>query len=63
MKFDIALKIKAKHGKLQKFIDKIGWTQSEFAIKINYKNTSEVGKRLNICLGGKNELVMEEKQK
>ncbi len=29
--FAIALKIKAKHGILQKFIDEMNWTQSDFA--------------------------------
>lgn len=33
--FDIALKIKAKNGVLQDFIDKKGWTQSELARQIN----------------------------
>ncbi len=34
-KFEIAFKIKAKHGKLQRFIDDMGWTQSDFARNIN----------------------------
>ena len=34
MKFPIALKIRAKNGILQKFIDQMGWTQEEFARKL-----------------------------
>ena len=30
-KMKIAFKVKAKNGILQEFIDKMGWTQSDFA--------------------------------
>src|SRR3972149_11012796 len=46
-KFDIALKIKAKHGKLQHFIDKVGWTQADFARQIKVKETV-VGEWFNL---------------
>jgi len=34
MRFSVALKIKGKHGLLQTFIDKKGWTQSDFAREV-----------------------------
>ncbi len=45
--FDIALKIKAKNGVLQKFIDDKGWTQAEFARQINFNGVG-VGKWFNM---------------
>jgi transcriptional regulator with XRE-family HTH domain len=47
MEFDIAFKIKAKHGKLQKFIDDMGWTQADFARHIGYC-PGKVGRWFNL---------------
>ena len=44
---EIALKIKAKNGILQRFIDKMGWTQSDFARNTGLSPTS-VGKYFNM---------------
>lgn len=32
--FEVALKVKAKHGRLQEFIEQMGWTETEFAKRI-----------------------------
>jgi RNA polymerase sigma factor (sigma-70 family) len=44
---DIALKIKAKNGILQSFIDREGWSQSEFARNVDVGAT-EVGRWFNM---------------
>ena len=46
-KFTIALKIKGKNGVLQKFIDEVGWTQSDFARAIG-TNAGTVGHWFNM---------------
>jgi len=42
MDFQIALKIRAKNGILQKFIDEKGWTQSDFARALNIGNPNGI---------------------
>jgi RNA polymerase sigma factor (sigma-70 family) len=44
---DIALKIKAKNGALQTFIDENGWTQAEFARQVGVA-PAEVGRWFNM---------------
>lgn len=45
--FPIALKVKAKHGILQKFIDEKGWTQAELARVVGVGNAT-VGRWFNL---------------
>lgn len=47
MKFDIALKVKAKNGVLQKFIDDMNWTQSDLARKLNISPVT-IGRYFNL---------------
>lgn len=54
----IAFKIKAKHGELQKFIDEMGWTQSDFARKIKC-TISLVGEWFNLKNFPRNPNLME----
>lgn len=46
-KINIALKIKAKNGVLQHFIDYMGWTQADFARAVGFQVT-QVGEWFNM---------------
>ena len=47
-KIQIAIKVKLKNDALQRFIEKKGWTQADFARAINYNNQATVGDWFNL---------------